>query len=159
MFTTHLADLKILLDVVQPASVLLIDPNPAGLPAIEADCRVTHLHEVDHAPLAALDRHDLGVMANTLERLDRKTGGLLLGQLRDLLTRRFVVLVPLGSGWEGLESHWEMADLLGYGMSLMARYQENGRPLGLFHYAIESYKTTPEWFSNRHWAHPERWKP
>lgn len=159
MFTTHRADLTILLDVVRPASLLLIDPAAIEPPPVGADCRVTHLRAVDPVQLAALDRHDLGVVANTLERLDRKTGGLLLGRLRDLLTRRFVVLVPLGAGWEGLESRWEMADLLGYGMSLMVRYQENGWPLGLFHYAIESYKTTPEWFNSRHWAHPERWKP
>ena len=45
MHTAHHADLKILLDVARPASILLLDPNPEGLPteALLPDCRVTNL--------------------------------------------------------------------------------------------------------------------
>ncbi|MFO1429649.1 MAG: DUF6231 family protein [Candidatus Competibacteraceae bacterium] len=209
MHTAHHADLKTLMEVARPASVLLLDPNPEGLPAeaLPPACQVIRLegnHLAGHvfqqeappgmklgalsgygAPATSLPvpcaagsapnptygesftvtqlpepgRFDLGVVANTLEYLDRKTAGILVARLRDIHTRRFVVLAPIGQVWEGQASYWETTDFLGYGMTLLARYQVDGKPLHLYHYAIESYKTTPEWFNSKYWAHPERWKP
>lgn len=163
MHTAHHQDLKILLEATQPASILLIDPNPEGLPPdclnVVPDCRITQLEDDFIPQLQTVERQDLGVVANTLENLDRKTAGMLLARLRDLNTRRFVVLAPIGNAWHEQISYWETADFLGYGMSLMARYQVDGKPLHLYHYAIETYKSTPEWFNSQYWAHPERWKP
>jgi hypothetical protein len=161
MHNVHHADLKTLLEVARPTSVLLIDSDLQGLPveAIPADCRVTRLEGDILAQLRPLERFDVGVVANTLEHLDRKTAGILLARLRDLHTRRFVALAPIGQHWEGHISHWETTDFLGYGMTLMTRYQVDGKPLHLYHYAIQSYKTTPDWFNSQYWAHPERWKP
>jgi hypothetical protein len=161
MHDIHHADLKTLLEVARPASVLLIDPHPQGLPAdaMPPACQVTRLEGDRLSLLQQLGCFDLGVVANTLEYLDRKTAGILLARLRDLHTRRFVALAPLGRLWEGHASYWETTDFLGYGMTLMSGYQVDGKPLHLYHYAIQSYKTTPEWFNSKYWAHPERWKP
>jgi hypothetical protein len=161
MHRVHHKDLTTLLEVTRPHSVLLLDPDPEMLPlnSVPAGCRVTRLSADKFAELPDLGRFDLGIVANTLEYLERKAAGMLLARLRDLHTRRFVVLVPLGTHWENLRSHWQTADLLGYGMTVMARYREADRPLHLYHYAIESYKTTPDWFNSQHWAHPERWQP
>ena len=106
-----------------------------------------------------LGRYDLGIVANTLEHQDRKTAGQMLARLRDLHTRRFVVLIPIGEDWDGHVSYWRPSDLLGYGMNLMARYQVEGKSLHLYHYSIKTYKTTPQWFNAHHWAHPENWRP
>ena len=163
MYTSHHKDLKILLEATQPASLLVIDPNPEGFPSsyrqIVPGCRIAHVEDNILQQLQTLERHDLGVIANTLEHLNRQTAGMVLARLRDLNTRRFIALVPIGNAWGNQTSYWETGDLLGYGMSLMARYRVDGRPLYLYHYAIESYKPTPDWFNSRHWAHPERWKP
>jgi hypothetical protein len=162
MHRIHHKDLTTLLEVICPRSLLVIDPNPEALPAsgMPSECQVTCLQENVLAGLNEIAmRFDLAVVANTLEHLDRKTGGILLSRLRDLHARRFVVLVPLGNCWENLQSYWQTADLLGYGMTIMARYRVADKPLQLYHYAIESYKTTPEWFNSHHWAHPEHWKP
>lgn len=154
----------ILLEALKPASILLIDPNPDGIPSdylsAHPGCRVTRLQDDDIlAQLKELDRFDLGVVANTLEYLDRKTAGMVIARLRDIHTRRFVTLVPMGETREGQRSYWQTADLLGYGMSIMSRYRVDDKPLYLFHYAIETYKLTPDWFNARHWAHPELWRP
>ena len=163
MHSAHYPDLNLLLETLHPASVVLIDPNPHGLPpsclAIGSACRLTHIQNDILSHLKTLERFDLGVVANTLEYLNRKTAGMVLARLRDINTRRFVVLVPIGNAWEGHRSHWETADLLGYGMTLMARYRVDNKPLHLYHYALESYKTTPDWLNSKHWAHPEHWKP
>lgn len=150
-----------MLEVARPRSLLLSDPAPEPLPsaALSPACRVTRLSGDILAALNGRGRFDLAVVANTLEYLDRKTAGVLVARLRDLHARRLIVLVPLGSRWEALQSQWRTADLLAYGMTIMARYQVDDKPLQLFHYAIETYKSTPEWFNSRHWAHPERWKP
>jgi hypothetical protein len=166
MHSAHYPDLKLLLETLRPASLLLIDPNPDSLPsgylAAYPDCQVTHITHIKDdilSQLQSLERVDLGVVANTLEYLDRKTAGRVFARLRDINTRRFVVLVPIGNAWEGHCSHWETTDLLGYGMTLMARYRVDDKPLHLYHYAIETYKTTPDWLNSKHWAHPEHWKP
>ena len=159
MYNPHYVDLKSLLEIVKPTSLLLIDPNPLPIEclAVAPDCRVIHLHDNILPQLQTLGHFDLGVVANILEYLDTKTAGTILARLRDLHTKRFVALVPVGPGWTG--RHWAEADLLGYGMNIMARYRVDGKALYLYHYAIESYKTTPDWFNSKHWAHPERWKP
>jgi hypothetical protein len=43
-------------------------------------------------------------------------------------------------------------------MSVMARYQVESKPLYLYQYAIETYKTTPDWLNSKFWANPERWR-
>ena len=159
MYTVHHADLQTLLVATRPVSLLLLDPHPDAATVIPTGVELTRLDGDPLSQLPALGRYDLAVVANTLERLDRKTAGILLAQLRDLYARRLVVLVPIGDAWEPQASHWEMSDLLGYGLSLMARYAVDGKALHLYHYAIESYKTTPDWFNSQFWAHPERWRP
>ncbi len=163
MHTIHHSDLLTVLETVLPRSVLLVDPNPHGLPGVwtkgHPECAITHLHGDGLKRLAGLPRHDLGVVANTLEHLDHAAAGQLLARLRDLATRRFVVLAPLGEDWPDQRSHWRTPDLLAYGLSRLASYRLDDKPLQLFHYAIESYKSTPDWFNGRHWAHPERWRP
>lgn len=161
MHSIHHADLKTLLETLRPASLLLIDPHPLPHELLTAsrDRRSIQLTQDILANLEGLGRFDFAIVAHTLEYLDRKTAGRILARLRDVQVRHFVALVPVGDTWEGHRSRWEATDLLGYGMTLLARYREDGKPLHLYHYAIETYKTTPEWFNSRHWAHPERWKP
>jgi hypothetical protein len=163
MHSVFLPDLKILLETTRPTSLLLIDPDPGALPAealvLCPNCQITTLQDDVLTRLQKLGCFDLAIVANTVEHLDLKTAGILLARLRDLQTRRFVVLVPIGIGWEQHRSHWENTDLLSYGMTLMKRYRVDGKPLHLYHYAIASYKFTPDWFNSKHWAHPERWKP
>jgi hypothetical protein len=161
MHTTHHKDLKVLMEITRPDSILLIDPNPEGLPPniLPANCRVKQLKDDIITQLQTLGLFDLGIVANTLEHLDRKSAGILLARLRDLNTRRFVVLAPVGKGWENQRTHWERNDFIGYGMTLMAHYRLDNKSLHLYHYAIESYKTIPEWFNSKHWAHPELWRP
>jgi hypothetical protein len=163
-YTVHHEDLKILLQTLQPRSVLLIDPNPGGLPphvpAANTPRQVTRLTGNILPQLETLERHDLGIIANTLEHLDRKTAGIVLARLRDMQTKRFVALAPIGgSGADNQASTWEATDFLAYGMTRMASYRIAGKLLHLYHYAIESYKITPEWLNSKNWAHPERWQP
>ena len=163
MHTIHHADLTVLLETLQPASLLLVDPNPDALPPKwlggHPGCQVKRLQRDILTQLEGLGRFDLGIVANTLEYMDTREAGMVLARLRDLNTRRFVALVPVGEDWPEHPTHWQTSDLLGYGMTMLARYREADKPLTLFHYNIHTYKTTPEWFNARNWANPENWQP
>ncbi|MEZ5584321.1 MAG: DUF6231 family protein [Candidatus Competibacteraceae bacterium] len=130
MHRVHHKDLATLLEVVRPRSVLLLDPDPEPLPqnSVPAGCQITCLSADVPAALPQLGRFDLGIIASTLEHLEYKEAGLILARLRDLRTRRFVVLVPLGNDWSHQRSHWQTADLLAYSMTVMARYREADKP-------------------------------
>ncbi len=163
MLDVHLPDLATLLELTHPRSLLLVDPAAPGLPADYLDahpeCRVTRVGDPVLDTLRTLGRFELGVVANTLEHLEPRVAAMVLARLRDLHTARFVALVPMGRGWQHQRSTWETSDLLAFGMSLMARYRVGDRPVHLYHYNLDTYKITPEWFNARYWAHPERWKP
>ncbi len=167
MYDAPHTDLNILIKTLRPRSLLVIDPSQTvSLPAEAGPSRFivsSHARILDDLQQPTLQfPADLGIVTHTLEFLDRKTAHLLLGRLRDWYTRRFVVVVPIGE-WpphhhEWL-TQWQPADLLGFGMTLMNRYHHDLYTLHLYHYALATYKTTPEWFNSHHWAHPEHWKP
>ncbi|MGF1528483.1 MAG: DUF6231 family protein [Candidatus Competibacterales bacterium] len=162
MYTVHHGDLTQLFEALRPASVLWIDPFAGELPWPSKLTPEPTVHRIDREPweqLQVLDRFALGIVANTLEYLDKRTAQLVLGRLRDVNTQRFVALVPLGVQGDHHKSQWERADLLSFGLNLMASYRVDDREVGLYHYAVKTYKTTPEWFNSRHWANPERWRP
>ncbi len=136
---------------LQPQSVLLLDPT-----ATTVDFKapqMIHLQNDFWDELQLIDTCDLGIMANTLEQLDKKTGQLLLGRLRDVATKRFVVQIPAA------DDQWQTADFLSFGLHELAKYDTPAGPFRLFHYAIKTYKTVPDWFNSHHWAHPENWQP
>lgn len=162
MFTDHHPILQQLLATLHPHELLVIDPSTEPLPALTPSRqggRVTYLSIADDDAPTPDARFDFAIVANSLEHLDKQAAGRLIARLRDLHTQRFVVLVPLGEEWGGHASHWTENDLLAYGMTLMARFEQHGRPLALFHYNLADYKTTPDWLNSRYWAHPERWQP
>lgn len=155
-------DLTKLLEQHAPRSILLLDPGGSELcaPYVKAhpDCRLEHV--TSHSALAELplsERYDICVVANTLERMDKASGGQLIARLRDLLTQRLFIVVPAGDGWPDLKSNWEMADFIGFGMHLVADYEQEGRQLQMYKFDIGDYKLTPDWLNARYWAHPERW--
>ena len=156
----YLDDLDTLLAASRADTVLLIDPHqhlPSDWPG--KDYRVTRL---DADAALALDteiRYDLAVVLQTVETLPYRRAINLLARLRDVNSRRLAAIVPIGDNWPDQTSHWRIDDLLGLGMSLLARYRIEDRALHLYHYTIDSYKPTPEWFNSRHWAHPENWQP
>ncbi len=164
----HLPELAALLTEAAPGSLLLIAPDPAqALPAGWAgqhpDCRIVHVPpsaELDPAQLAPAD---FALVAGALEHLPAARGKALLAALRDRLTRHLALVVPLSAGaepWAGHASGWDANTLLGLGFSQRGRWPDGaGHHHGLFVYAIETYKTVPDWLNSRFWANPERWKP
>lgn len=130
-----------LLALGQPARELLApfaERSDAELAAVDIDAGLG---------LAGQASYDLALVSE-LDRLAPAEAGVLLGRLRDLLARRIWVL--LGQQQPGLGHR----DLIGYGFSGIGGYQWRGEPLRLYEFEIGSYKTTPDWLNNRHWANP-----
>ncbi len=141
---------------LRPASILQIGdcqvPTFSGYLREHPDTRFTCLSpEQALAALPSLERHDLGLVQNTLEVLSKENAGILIARLRDLLCPHLFIAVELGQAWQ-------LNDLLAYGMVLHARpHPEADHPLHIFRFEIDDYKITPDWLNAKHWAHPERW--
>jgi hypothetical protein len=104
--------------------------------------------EIGSAPDAvAAPSYDLALVTE-LDQLSPAEAGVLLGRLRDLYARRIWVL--LRKQQPGLGHR----DLIGYGFSGVGGYTLAGEPVQLYEFDIGSYKTTPDWLNNKHWANP-----
>ena len=153
-------DLIRLAEGLNPQSVLAIGPAMKGLlsdfGAGHPDCRIECLGAADVLDgLRGRGVYDLVLLAGILEFMDKGRGETLLGCIRDQHARELAVVVPIGSEWPDHESRWERNDLLAFGMSLQARYEEQGRPVHLYRFSLRNYKATPEWLNPKYWAHPE----
>lgn len=93
--------------------------------------------------------HDLALVSDTLESMDRATGNLLLGQLRNLGNRRIAALVDSASGWQ-------LKDFIALGFTRNGHAGEAGE-LTLYTYNIDSYNHKRDWNNPRYWANPEMW--
>jgi hypothetical protein len=158
----YLDDVRALAETYGPASILALGPEGPELfgayAASHPQCRLVALaREEVLEGLGALGRFDFGYVSDVLEHLEPDVAGSVLARLRDLHTQRFFALVPMGAGWPGQRSLWEIEDLLAFGMRLLGRYPRDGKWLHLYGYDINDYKATPDWLNSRDWAHPELW--
>lgn len=156
MEAQYKADMAQVLAQLLPRSVLCLGapcPDAVRDYVAAAPGRLSrHLPELPQAPGA----FDLIVVTGLLERLDKPDGEHLLAHLRDLLGGRFLLTVPVGPRPQ-LASQWDMGELLALGLILVGRYPDGEGEIHLYRYDLGDYKTTPEWFNPRFWAHPERW--
>lgn len=141
---------------VEPDSLLLICPADSTLKsAVEAVAIAPNLKHLapddDHPARLDDEQFDFAVIADTLEHLPRRRAEQLLGRLRDLHTRRFLALVPLGA------DGWRNTDMIAFGLKRCARFDADERRYGLYRFNIYDYKDTPDWLNARYWANPERW--
>jgi Family of unknown function (DUF6231) len=155
-------DVTRLLEQIAPRSVLLWDLTASRIcsPYLqkEPDCKLDRLTNNDvMKQLQTRGRYDFCFVANVLERTEKTVAGQVLARLRDLHAVRLFVVAPVGEEWSGLESAWEMADFIAYGMRLLHSYEQDGKPMQMYKFDMADYKRTPDWLNAKHWAHPERW--
>ena len=166
-------DLEQLIDACSPDSLLIIDPvgnldeneesnNTAyqlGLQyqqqrqSIHKPCNVSRLtQEININNALFQQRYDLAVVIGILESVDTQTAQHILGRLRDLCVPRLAVLVDLS------QCDWSIADLLAFGLVRANHYNtEQEQPTVIYHYNIDTYKKTPDWFNAKNWANPKLW--
>lgn len=166
---------KILIQIFsenQPKSILCVGNNVQDglreLNVIPTQCRVCEVTVSQiysgHTDLGALigwhsrnDIFDFCVVANALEYLDKNDATHLLAHLRDLYTKRLIVVVPVGNQWVNHISLWQESDLLALGFIAKAKLRVKQKPVCVYTYDINTYKTTPDWLNNKFWANPELW--
>ncbi len=139
----------------RPSTLLLC--SHSDLPGLqeytsETQCITTRLCVTDDVKeLASLQRFDLAVVADQLEHLPKSTGMELLGRIRNAHSNRCcVTYAPAGR-----HSAWTAVDFFSLGMTLISTFQNAGRELQLYTYAIEQYNRRRDWNNNRFWANPE----
>lgn len=93
--------------------------------------------------------HDLALISDVLQTLDKAEAVLLLGHLRNLGTQQIAVLAPD-------RASLQFNDFIGLGFVRQARFQQPV-PQTLFTYNIASYNRKRDWNNPRNWANPEMW--
>lgn len=151
--TPHQALLGIL-EQYRPRRVLCVSPEP--IPAVVAygaenpDCVRLETNEVPLTAEFANQRYDLALVADQLERLEKRSGIELLAGLRNLSVGRMAVLVDLQHA-----PGWRDTDFFGLGLQRTARFDREGRHLSLFTYDLAEYKNVPDWLNAKYWANPQ----
>jgi hypothetical protein len=159
---SHPSDTDILqiAEEISPQRVLLIDLSSdeefVTLLKQHADWNISAIHDGDIVGrIESSGQHDLAILRNTLEYLDKTRAGIVLSRLRDLYSRRLLALAPIDREIsDTMQSTWCDSDLIAYGMKLLSSYPD-GRHL--YEYNILNYKNVPDWLNAKHWANPELW--
>ena len=124
---------------------------------INIPCDITFINTSDSlSEPAYLKRYDLAIAGGLIESHEKTKSEQVLSRLRDLCAPKIIMLGSLTN------STWHKNELFGFGFTQYARYQHidmssKNTEFGLYHYNIDSYKKTPEWFSAKNWANPELW--
>jgi len=143
----------------RPRSLLIVCPETHPLLSAAAhtftDTERTHLApDRTTADRLGSAKFDLALVAGALESLPQQPARQMLAKLRDLNTRRFIILVH---GPTSGDHAWRQTDMIAYGLKRCGRYEEQGEVFSLYRFNIHDYKETPDWLNARYWAHPERW--
>ncbi|SDW30967.1 DUF6231 family protein [Marinobacter mobilis] len=93
---------------------------------------------------------DLALVSDTLERVSRDEGVLLLGQLRNYGSHQIAVLVSDSAGWM-------LTDFTSLGFRRHTQLQTANGPYTLYTYNLDSYNHKRSWNNPDHWANPEMW--
>lgn len=143
-----------ILDKYQPRRLICISaaPVPASVAYCEqsSDCQCVNTAEVPLPIELANQRYDLAIVANELERLDKRAGTELLAGLRNLSVSRMAVLVD-----HSQTSVWQDTDFFALALQRTARFEQGDRVLTLYTYDLAEYKQVPDWLNAKYWANPE----
>lgn len=152
--TTLTTTLLSILDHYRPERLLCVsaEPVPAALAycAQHNDCQRIDTSEVPLSAELLNCRYDLAIIADQLERLDKRQGIELLAGLRNLSVSRLAVLVDMQAA-----SAWQDTDFFGLALQRQARFEQDGRSLTLFTYDLAEYKPAPDWLNSKYWANPQ----
>lgn len=153
-------ELKSLIEHFHLQRVLSIGPAGselfAGYLKQQPDCQLENLKSIsDLNNLSQAPRFDLAFVSHVLERMPKVEAEHLIASLRDVYSDRVIVVVPVGSNWFDNVSQWEPTDMLGLGFSKVGEFTFQDKPVHIYAFDIDNYKTTPDWLNNKYWANPE----
>lgn len=150
------AEIEQLLRRINPQSVLCLGESCTLLlhGRKETGCQVTSLKTTEWQTIDHMGKFDLALVLDGFETLDQESATHLLARLRDLHGGRFALLLNM-TRQQG--AHWQHADLLAFGLRLLAHYSEGADSYHLYYFDLYDYKTIPDWLNSRFWANPERW--
>lgn len=167
MINAFPAELKQILTDHPPKNLLCVGKGTNGMTqetlCDNPNCQIVQFDPTQmdiHSAIDRLDSYgsfDFGIVANCIEYVDNSAAVHLLARLRDIYTRKLLVVVPIGKQWTHHRSHWKESDFLALGFILKAKLTVDDKPLHVYAFDIDSYKSTPDWLNNKYWANPELW--
>lgn len=145
------------LEIEKPAAVLFIAPDISpGLtdhlnakPGLALDHVIFESLQTSIVPLG---RFDFVIIADTLEKLDRKESEQLVSRLRDMHSKLLWVMVC-----ESQEDSYTGKDAIAQGMRMVTPENFGSGQPEWYEFSLRFYKPVPQWLNARNWANPERW--
>jgi hypothetical protein len=139
------------IDTFQPQRLLLIADQPPALDQPPGDHWWYTGQQASDA-IDALPAVDLAVLDGDADFGSAVSAIQLVGRLRDVSAMRTLVIASSGSN-----GMLPRAELIGLGLHRWQDSRDTDRRRRWFHFALQDYKTTPDWLNARHWANPELW--
>lgn len=144
-------------------SVVVIGPQAeraaSRFSSLHPDAEVASVTESEPLErIEALGRHDLGVVINALELMDKSAARVLVSRLRDLYSRCLIVIIRLAGSTNSTHSHWVETDLLALGLKQIGTGDNALGNRVIYEFNIKDYKLNPDWLNAKFWANPELWE-
>lgn len=155
-----------------PRSILCVGRNISGaltqFVTARPQCRIREINPTQingqYLDLSAAmpwrdnsDTFDFGIVSDCIEHLTKNNAIHLLARLRDLYTKKLLIVVPIGDEWSEHQSRWQETELLALGFIVKARLRFDEKPVHVYAFDIATYKTTPDWLNSKYWANPQLW--
>ena len=163
-------DIETLINVAQPTSILLIGNQKSDFldsyleqkKLLNQECKITKISTNEITLLENTERHDVGIVIDLFEHIDKQTGIQILSKLRDLLCHQYCICLAISTQNDIADStKWQLSDMFGFALERVAIYADSmpdqKLQTGLFKYNINDYKKTPDWLNSDNWANPEMW--
>ena len=145
------------LEIEKPATVLFIAPEISpGLTdylAAKKELKLDHIvFENLEQSVVPLGRFDFAIVADTLEKLERKESEQLISRLRDMHSKLLWVMVS-----EIQEDSYSKNDAIAQGMRMVNPENFGAGQSEWYEFSLRFYKPVPQWLNAENWANPERW--
>ncbi len=139
------------IDTFNPQRLLLIIDHPPALPQTRVDYWAYTGQQASDA-IDALPSVDLAIIDGDAGFPSAAAAIQLVGRLRDVSATRTLVIAS-----SARTGALPRAELIGLGLHRWQDSRDPDRRRRWFHFALQDYKTTPDWLNARHWANPELW--
>lgn len=159
-YTDILYDATTLLETICPEEILLLGSTVENITKeyqqqckiINKPCNITQVNPTTLLTDPAFSkRYELAIISEIIESKNKQHSEHLLGRLRDLCSPRIIILANLEN------SLWQENELFGFGFSKYNSQQCSDQTVSIYHYNIDIYKRTPDWFNPKNWSNPQLW--
>lgn len=151
--------LEHIIEYTQAKSILWVESSSSLIKEMHFDVDINYCEILPTEVLleSKIDKpYELTLLLDCLDILDKQSGQVLIGKLRDCYSKHLIVLQS--NIRQHSTSDWCLNDFLALGLALLPlQLKQNNQklPFDLYQFNLHDYKIVPDWLNSKYWAHPE----